>query len=79
MPAANEVESFLSQYTAAIVEEARKLTESRSVKLLQLGMEKIEAEVAMTDDFVNAVLSKAQGTWTGHADAEDETLSLIHI
>lgn len=77
MPAAIEVEVFLSRYAPQIVEAARKVTESRSVKLQYLSAETIEAEVAMTEDFVNAVLNKVNGSWTGHADAEDETMSAI--
>ncbi len=79
MPTANEVELFLARYAAPIVEEARKLAESRSVKLMHMGAETIEAEVAMMDDFVNAMLNKSNGTWSGHADAEDETACSIAL
>ncbi len=79
MPAANEVELFLAQYAAPIVEEARKLAESRSVKLLNMSADNIEAEVAMLDDFVSAMLNRSNGAWTGEADAEDETTCSIAL
>ena len=49
MLAASEVDQFLSAHSAPIVGEARRLVESRSVKLVHLSAELIEADVALEE------------------------------
>src|ERR1700712_5006575 len=72
MPAAREVELFLSAYPADIVAEARRLAERRSVRLSRNTADFIEAEVALEDDFAQVELRRENGVWRGHAEVVDQ-------
>ena len=71
MPAAAEVELFLSSYEAGVIAEARQLVESRSVRVLRNTPDFIEAEVALEEECAHTTLRKLDGEWSGHADIEN--------
>jgi len=79
MPAAREVELFLSHYPADVVAQARQLAERRSVRLARNTADVIEAEVALEDDFAHVELHRENGIWRGHAEVEDQKAASVSL
>ncbi len=77
MPAAREVELFLSAYPADVVAKARLLAERRSVRLAKNTADVIEAEVALEDEFAQVELHRENGVWKGHAEVENPELAPV--
>lgn len=79
MPAAREVETFLSAYPADVVAVARQLAERRSVRLARNTADLIEAEVALEDDFAQVELHRENGMWRGQAETDDPKAASIAL
>ena len=69
MPNASEVDSFLSAFDDAAVSAARGLVEEGKVRMLNLGPDAVEAEVALEEEIVRVFLNKTLRGWKGRTNA----------
>ncbi|MEZ0273305.1 MAG: hypothetical protein ACAH88_00255, partial [Roseimicrobium sp.] len=69
MPSASEVEAFISPFDDATVTAARSLVEDGKVRLVKIGDDAVEAEVALEEEIVRVFLAKTPRGWRGRTNA----------